>query len=324
MPEVSLGEIVDFVGGAFSGPRDARVIGVAPLGDATERHVSFLSNPRYAPQLETTRAAAVLVAKDVDGDGRYIRVDNPYFSMARVVARWFAERPAPYGISPHAVISKWANLGGNVGVGPFVSIGDNVTIGANVLIYPNVTIEPNAVIGDDTIVYPQVSIYADSKIGKRCIIHSGVVIGSDGYGFAQHEGRHHKIPQVGSVRIEDDVEVGAGCTIDRGALGETVIGEGTKIDNLCHVGHNVKIGKHCLLVAQVGIAGSATIGDYVVIAGQSGVSGHVKIGNRVQIAGKTAVFEDIADDSKVMGIPAIPFRDFAKREAMLKRMVKKR
>ena len=187
MPEVSLGEIVDFVGGAFSGPRDARVIGVAPLGDATERHVSFLSNPKYAPQLETTRAAAVLVARDLSnaGDGRYIRVDNPYFSMARVVARWFAERPAPYGISPHAVISKWANLGANVGVGPFVSIGDSVTI------------EPNSVIGDDTIVYPQVSIYADSKIGKRCIIHSGVVIGSDGYGFAQHEGRHHKIPQVG-------------------------------------------------------------------------------------------------------------------------------
>ena len=126
------------------------------------------------------------------------------------------------------------------------------------------------------------------------------------------------------MRVEDDVEIGAGCTVDRGALGETVIGEGTKIDNLCHVGHNVKIGKHCLLVAQVGIAGSATIGDYVVIAGQSGVSGHVKIGNRVQIAGKTAVFEDIADDSKVMGIPAIPFRDFAKREAMLKRMVKKK
>ena len=324
MPDVSLGEIVDFVGGAYSGPRDARVIGVAALDEATERHVSFLSNPKYAPQLVTTRAAAVLVAKDIDGDGRFIRVDNPYYSMARVVARWFSERPAPQGISPHAVISKSAKIGADAGIGPFVSIGDNVTISANTLIYSNVTIEPNTTIGDESIIYPNVSIYCDSKIGKRCIIHSAVVIGGDGYGFAQHEGRHYKIPQVGSVRIEDDVEIGAGCTVDRGALGETVIGEGTKIDNLCHIAHNVRIGKHCLLVAQVGIAGSAQIGDYVVIAGQSGVSGHVKVGNRVQIAGKTAVFDDVPDDGKVMGAPALPFRDFAKREAMLKRMVKKK
>jgi UDP-3-O-[3-hydroxymyristoyl] glucosamine N-acyltransferase len=324
MPEVSLGEIADFVGGAFSGSRDARVIGVAPLADATDRHISFLSNPKYASQVATTRAAAVLVARDVDGDGRFIRVDNPYFAMSQVVARWFAERPAPYGISPHAVVSKWANLGANAGVGHFVSIGDNVTIGANALIYSNVTIEPDCEIGEGTILYPNVSIYHGTKIGKRCIIHSGVVIGGDGYGFAFHEGRHHKIPQIGSVRIEDDVEIGAGTTIDRGALGETVIGEGTKIDNLCQIGHNVRIGKHCLLVAQAGIAGSSTLGDYVVIAGQSGVSGHVRIGNRAQIAAKSAALADVADGEKVMGIPAIPFRDFAKREAMLKRMVRKK
>lgn len=324
MPEVSLGEIADYVGGAFSGPRDARVVGVAPLSDATERHISFLANPKYAPQVATTRAAAVLVARDLDGDGRYIRVDNPYFAMSQVVAKWFAERPAPYGISPHAVISKWANLGANVGVGHFVSIGDNVTIGANALIYPNVTIEPDCAIGEGTIIYPNVSIYHGTKIGKRCIVHSGVVIGGDGYGFAFHEGRHHKIPQVGSVRIEDDVEIGAGTTIDRGALGDTVIGEGTKIDNLCQIAHNVRIGKHCLLVSQTGIAGSATLGDYVVVAGQSGVSGHVKIGDRAQIAAKSAALYDVADGEKVMGVPAMPFRDFARREAMLKRMLRKK
>jgi len=324
MPDVSLGEIADFVGGAYSGPRDVRVVGVAPLSDATERHISFLSNPKYAGQLPQTRAAAVLVAKDVDGDGKYIRVDNPYLAMARVVTRWFAEKPAPYGISPHAVISKWANLGANVAVGPFTSIADNVTIGANSIIYGNVTIEAGSTIGENTILYPNVSIYHGSKIGSRCILHSGVVIGSDGYGFAFHEGRHHKIPQVGIVRIEDDVEIGSGSTVDRAALGETVIGQGTKIDNLCHVGHNVKIGKHCLLVAQVGIAGSSTLGDYVVIAGQSGVSGHVTIGNRVQIAGKSAVFDDVPDDAKVMGVPAVPFNEFARRLATIKRLAKKK
>ena len=323
MPEVSVGEIVDFVGGAYAGPRDARVIGVAPLADATEKHISFLSNPKYASQLSSTKAAAILAARDVDGD-RLIRVDDPYFAMARVVARWFAERPAPYGISPHAVIAKWANLGPNVSVGAFTSIGDHVEIGANVIIYPHVTIEPNTTIGDDTIIYPNVSIYYGSKIGKRCIVHSGVVIGSDGYGFAQHQGRHQKIPQVGIVRIEDDVEIGAGTTIDRAALGETVIGEGTKIDNLVQIGHNVRVGKHCLLVAQAGIAGSAELGDYVAVAGQSGIAGHLKIGNRVQVAAKSAVLDDVPDDTKVMGIPAVPFREFARREATLRRLTRKK
>jgi UDP-3-O-[3-hydroxymyristoyl] glucosamine N-acyltransferase len=150
------------------------------------------------------------------------------------------------------------------------------------------------------------------------------VIGSDGYGFAQEGGRHHKIPQVGVVRIEDDVEIGAGTTVDRAALGETVIGEGTKIDNLVQIGHNVKIGRHCLLVSQVGIAGSTELGDYVVVAGQSGFAGHLKIGSRVQVAAKSAVLADVPDDTKVMGIPAVPFRDFARREAHLRKLGKRK
>jgi UDP-3-O-[3-hydroxymyristoyl] glucosamine N-acyltransferase len=211
-----------------------------------------------------------------------------------------------------------------VAVGPFVSIGENVVLGDGVVVYPNVTIEPGVVIGESSIVYPQVSIYAGSRIGARCIIHSGVVIGSDGYGFATEGGKHHKIPQIGIVRIEDDVEIGAGTTIDRAALGETVIGEGTKIDNLVQVGHNVKVGKHCLLVSQVGIAGSTRLGDSVVVAGQSGFAGHLEIGNRVQVAAKSAVLDDVPDDTKVMGIPAVPFREFARREAGLRRLGKRK
>ncbi len=264
------------------------------------------------------------MSNDLAGQSeRWIRVADPYFAMATIVSRWFAERPAPRGISALASISETAKLGANVSVGPFTSIGADVVIGDYAIIYPNVTIEAGARIGEKTIVYPQVSIYCGSIVGRRCILHSGVVVGADGYGFATHGGRHHKIPQVGIVRIEDDVEIGAGTTIDRAALGETVIGEGTKIDNLVQIGHNVKIGKHCLLVAQVGIAGSTELGDYVVAAGQVGIAGHLKIGKGAQLAAKSAVLDDVADGVKVMGIPAIPFRDFARREVALKRMTRR-
>jgi UDP-3-O-[3-hydroxymyristoyl] glucosamine N-acyltransferase len=325
MPPVAISEIVAFVQGRYDGPRELMIETVAPLASANERQLSFLSNPKYAAQLATTRAAAVLVANDVEGDdARFIRVADPYFAFASVLTRWFAERPAPRGISPQAAIAATATLGNNVAVGPFTAIGERVTIGDDVTIYANVTIEPDSAIGDGTVIFPQVSIYHGSIVGRRCTIHSGVVIGSDGYGFALHEGRHHKIAQIGIVRIEDDVEIGAGTTIDRAALGETVIGEGSKIDNLVQIGHNVKLGKHCLLVSQVGIAGSTELGDYVVVAGQSGFAGHLKIGSRVQVAAKSAVLHDVPDDSKVMGTPAVPFREFARREAALRRIVKKR
>ncbi len=314
MPEVTLGEIADFVGGSFTGARETRVSGVAPLSEATGNHISFLANPKYADQLETTRAAAILVGSEVPESARHIRVANPYFAMARVVSRWFAERPMPKGISPMASIAASARLGSNVAAGAFASIGENVVIGDNVTIFSNVAIEADCSIGEGTIIYPHVSIYYCSNIGRRCIIHSGVVIGSDGYGFATEGGRHHKIPQIGIVRIEDDVEIGAGTTIDRAALGETVIGEGTKIDNLVQIGHNVKVGKHCLLVAQVGIAGSTELGDYVVMAGQSGAAGHIRIGSGAQIAAKSAVFDHVPDNAKMRGIPAVPWREYSRRE----------
>lgn len=324
MPAVPLHDIVRYVSGRYDGP-DLLISGVAPLADATDQYLSFLSNPKYAPMLQTTRAAAVFVAEDLEGNApNWIRVGNPYFAMARTVANFFAARPRPEGLSPLASIDSTARIGSGVHIGPFVSIGEEVILGDGVVIYPNVTIEPGCVIGEGTIVYPQVSIYAGSRVGRRCIVHSGVVIGSDGYGFATEGGRHHKIPQIGIVRIEDDVEIGAGSTIDRAALGETVIGEGTKIDNLVQVGHNVKVGKHCFLVSQVGIAGSTELGDYVAVAGQSGFAGHLKIGDGVQVAAKSAVLDDVPAGTKVMGIPAVPFREYARREAVLRRLSKRK
>jgi UDP-3-O-[3-hydroxymyristoyl] glucosamine N-acyltransferase len=320
MPEVTLGEIADFVGGKFNGAREKRVSGVAPLAEATESHISFLANQKYVSQLQSTRAAAILVGSDMPEAARHIRVDNPYFAMARVVSRWFAERPMPNGVSPLASIAATARLGRNVSVGPFAAIGENAVIGDSVTIFSNVAIEADCSIGEGTIIYPLVSIYHRSRIGRRCIVHSGVVIGSDGYGFATEGGRHHKIPQIGIVRIEDDVEIGSGTTIDRAALGETVIGEGTKIDNLVQIGHNVRVGKHCLLVSQTGIAGSTELGDYVVMAGQSGAAGHLKIGAGAQVAAKSAVFDDVAEKTKVRGIPAIAWREYSRREILTSRL----
>ncbi|HSY52545.1 MAG TPA: UDP-3-O-(3-hydroxymyristoyl)glucosamine N-acyltransferase [Thermoanaerobaculia bacterium] len=321
MPAVPISEIVAFVGGRYSGPADRMIDGVAPLAGAGEAHLTFLSNPKYASQLASTRAAAILVSDSVAGDDeRLVRVSNPYYAMASVVAKYFDRRPMPAGVSPLASVAKTATLGLNAAIGPFTTIADDVVLGDGVVIFQNVSIEAGTTIGDGTIVYPQVSIYDRSVIGRRCIIHSGVVIGADGFGFATEGGRHHKIPQIGIVRIGDDVEIGAGSTIDRAALGETSIGDGTKIDDQVMIGHNVRVGRHCLLVAQVGIAGSTELGDYVVVAGQSGFSGHLTIGNGVQVAAKSAVLDDVLDGAKVMGIPAIPFREFARREAMLRRL----
>jgi UDP-3-O-[3-hydroxymyristoyl] glucosamine N-acyltransferase len=325
MPAVSVGEIVDLVAGEFAGDRDRSIAGVASLAQAKSDQLSFLSNRKYAADLAATKAGAVLVPKNLEGnDDRWIRVDDPYFAFAGIMTRWFSNRPMPKGISPKAVVSSSAKLGQDVVLGHFAIIGDEVVIGNNVTIFQGVSIEAGSIIGDDCIIYPNVTIYDGTRIGRRCIIHSGVVIGSDGYGFALHEGKHHKIPQIGIVRVEDDVEIGAGTTIDRAALGETVIGEGTKIDNLVQIGHNVKVGKHCLLVSQVGIAGSTELGDYVAVAGQSGFSGHLKIGNRVQVAAKSAVLDDVPDDTKVMGSPAVPFTEFARRHAALKKLARRK
>ena len=325
MSVVSIGEIVDFVGGEYTGDRARSVKAVAPLAQANGEQISFLSNRKYAAQLSETKAGAVLVPQHLEGnDDRWIRVQDPYFAIARIMTRWFDSRPKPKGVSSKASIASTANLGANVAVGHFATIGKNVVIGDNVIIFQNVSIEDGSTIGNDSIIYPNVVLYDGTKIGCRCIIHAGVVIGSDGYGFAMHEGKHHKIPQIGIVRIEDDVEIGAGTTIDRAALGETVIGEGTKIDNLVQIGHNVKVGKHCLLVSQVGIAGSTELGDHVFVAGQSGFSGHLKIGHRVQVAAKSAVLEDVPNDTKVMGSPAMPFNEFARRQIALKRLAQKR
>lgn len=307
MPGVRIEEIVALVGGRYAGPAGRIIHGVATLIEAGEQQLSFLGNKKYIPQVATTRAGALLVPNDLPGDDpRFIRVAKPHAALAEVIDQWFNSRQIPPGISPLAFIAPTARIGSHVRIAPFSSVGENASI------------------GDDTILYPNVTVYDGCVVGRRCILHSGVVVGSDGFGFATVDGRHRKIPQIGRVRIEDDVEVGANTTIDRAALGETVIGEGTKIDNLVQIGHNVRIGRHCLIVSQVGISGSTQFGDHVVAAGQAGFAGHIRIGDGAQIAGGAGVYHDLPPGEKVTGTPALPLREWARREVQLRRLLAKK
>lgn len=321
MPRPTTGEIADFLGGKYEGDRSVVIEGVRPIAEAGARDLTFLSNPKYASLLDQTKAAAILVKNDLAGGAsRWIRVVDPYLALARVLERWFAEIPRPEGLSPEARIDPTAQLGREVRIGAGVTIGAGCRIGDRVTIFEGSYIGPESTLGEGTTIHPNVTIYYRSQIGRRCIVHAGAVIGSDGYGFATSGGKHHKIPQIGLVRIEDDVEIGAGTTIDRAALGETVIGEGTKIDNLVQIGHNVKIGKHCLIVAQVGVAGSTEIGDGCVLGGQAGVGGHLEIGARVQVAAQSAVMKSFDGPATISGTPARPAGEHLKTQALVQKL----
>jgi UDP-3-O-[3-hydroxymyristoyl] glucosamine N-acyltransferase len=321
MPSVTTGEIADLVEGEYQGDRSRKITGARALQDAGADDLSFLANARYQTLLATTGAGAILVERGMAGDSsRWIRVKDPYLALARVLQRFFAEIPLPEGVSPLAAIAATARVAADARIGPFVSVGAEAVVGEGAVLFPGVVVGERASIGAGTIVYPNAVIYHGCLVGRRCIIHSSVVIGADGFGFASSEGIHHKIPQIGIVRIEDDVEIGAGTTIDRAALGETVIGPGTKIDNLVQIGHNVRIGRGCIIVAQAALAGSAEMGEYSVLAGQAGISGHVTVGSRVMVAAKAAVMKDLEGPVTVAGTPARPLREHLRNEALIRRL----
>ena len=323
MPAVRIAEIIEAVGGEYSGDQDRVIHGVRTLSDAGPDDLTFLSNPKYESQVTATRASAIFVKRDYQGEvdeGRLIRVDDPYLALSIVLSRWFGDVPRPSGISPEASISSSARLGEDVSIGARAVVGDDVTLGDGVTVYPGAVIGAGCDIGSGTTIYANATLYHRTRVGERCIIHSGTVIGGDGFGFATAGGKHNKLPQIGIVRIENDVEIGAGTTIDRAALGETLIGEGTKIDNLVMVGHNVKIGKHCLIVAGVAFAGSSEIGDYCVLAGHAGVAGHVRLGSRVMVAAKAAVMKDWDGPVTLAGNPARPIREKMRADALVRRI----
>ena len=289
----------------------------ATLDEAGPADVAFLANQKYAGKLSTTRAAAIIVSPGVEAPGKRLLVAaDPYFAFRNAVVALHGyrkhPRPAEGDISPHAFIDPTARLGEGTIVHPLAVIAAGVTIGARCVIYPHTYIGPQATVGDDCLLYPHVVIYDHCVLGHRVTLHAGCVIGQDGFGYATHRGAHHKIPQSGNVVIGDDVEMGAGCAIDRATLGSTVIGAGTKFSDLIAIGHGAKVGRHNLLVAQVGLAGSVETGDYVVMGGQVGVAGHLRIGHMVQIAATSGVMTDIEDGQKYGGTPAMPLNE-AKR-----------
>jgi len=285
-----LDELAKQIGAEIVGDGSIEVTSAATLEDAQPGQVAFLSNPKYQKQLETTRASAVIVASGVkEASAALLKAADPYYTYCLAVVALHGFRKHPHS-----------------GIHPSAHVDPTATIGEGSIVYPGVFVGPRCRIGRGCILYPNAVIYDDTLIGDRVIIHAGAVLGVDGYGFATHKGVHHKIPQVGNVVIEDDVEIGANATIARAALGSTLIAKGTKIDSLVMIGHGTKVGAHGLLVAQVGIAGSVTVGHHATMGGQVGVAGHLKIGDNVTIAAKAGVMADIEDQTVMLGIPAMP------------------
>lgn len=288
-------EIAQLVDGELRGDPESVVDGVASLDRAGPRHATFLASQRYSALVADTRASVIIVARDIagidDAPCTRILVDRPHEAIQAILPLLYDLQPAPAWIAPTARIGRGVTLGAGVRIEDYVVLGDGVRI------------------GDGTRVYPHVTVYAGSEIGAHCAIHSGARIGSDGFGYVFRNSRHEKIPHVGRCVVGDDVEIGANTTIDRGSVDDTVIGPGTRIDNLVQIGHNVRIGSLCLLMAQVGVAGSARIGNGVIIAGQAGIGGHVNIGDGARIAGQAGVFGDVPAGESWSGYPARPHRE---------------
>ncbi|MBI5874264.1 MAG: UDP-3-O-(3-hydroxymyristoyl)glucosamine N-acyltransferase [Deltaproteobacteria bacterium] len=316
MQNKTLKELARFVGGDIAGDENIAISDVAGIDNAGEGDITFIANPKYIAMIANAKASAFIVSPDVKAQAgkNFLYVKNPYLAFAKILAL-FNPPPLPYnGIHPDAYIHPTAKIGSSVSIYPHVFIGEDAVIGDRVSLYPGVFVGRGASIGDDTILYSNVSVRERCHIAKRVIIHCNSVVGSDGFGFAKDGAKYHKIPQVGIVRIEDDVEIGACVTIDRATLGETVVGRGTKIDNLVQIAHNVTIGEDCVIVAQAGIAGSTKIGSRVTLAGQVGVVGHIEIGDDVIIGSQSGVAQDITSKGVFSGSPAIPHRDWLKAQ----------
>ncbi len=302
-----LSELAEFVGGTVIGDGDVEISGVASIDEAKTGEITFIANSRYLRKLGETRASAVIVPKEVkSADKPLICTGNSHLAFVKILTLFSAKPYQPKGIDPNARISPTALLGKDLTIYPYVYIGDRCRIEDRVTLYPGVYVGEDSVIGEDSVLHSNVSVYSGSVIGKRVILHSGVVVGADGFGFVKDGKRNVKIPQVGKVIIEDDVEVGANSTIDRAALGQTIIRRGVKIDNLVQVAHNVEIGEDSIIVAQAGIAGSTKIGKNVILAGQVGVVGHIEIGDNVQVGAQSGVGQNLPPDQAFSGSPAFP------------------
>lgn len=325
--EYTLKEISQAIGESeIIGDPNYKVSSPAPLKEAGAKQISFYANSKFKDFIGSCQAGALLVDKNKAAEaagfpGGKILAANVIWAWAKTLKLWENGAQSEFkGLNPKASIAPNAQLGKNVSVGAFAVIEDGARVGEETTIYPNCFIGKNVSVGSNAIIYPNVVIRENCAIGDRVIIHSGAVIGSDGYGFVTVNGKHEKIPQIGNVVIENDVEVGANVTIDRATVGTTRIGEGTKIDNLVQIAHNVDVGKHCLLVAQSGIAGSSKLGNYVVLGGQSGVSDHVEIAEGTMVGGGAGVIGDVKTKEILWGMPARKYKEQMRLLALMNKL----
>jgi UDP-3-O-[3-hydroxymyristoyl] glucosamine N-acyltransferase len=300
-------EIAKHLQGEVFGDATVALKSFAPAEHAQAGDLTFAENEDYFARAEQSTATAIITDKHFTSARKIlIRVPNARIAFAKALALFFPDQKFNAGIHPTAVIAPSAKIDTSAHVGPYCVIGERVCVGARTVLQAGNFVGDDSKIGDDVNLFPNVTIYPRTEIGHRVRVHAGTVIGSDGFGYVPDDRIHRKVPQIGNVIIGDDVEIGANVTIDRGALGSTVIGKGTKIDNLVHIAHNIEIGEHCLLCAQVGLAGSSKLGNHVVLAGQVGIAGHLKIGNQVTIGSKAGVMHNIPDGEKWLGMPAQP------------------
>ena len=314
-------QIAQLVGGRFEGAADPEITDVAAVDRARESELTFVAHAKYASYLERSAAGVVMVAEALAGrveDQRpRIVVKDVHRAVAQLLEKLHPEHRPAAGVHPTAVIGAGSELAGDVIVEPYVVIGERVRIAPGAWIGAHTVIGDDCRIGPETRTHPHVTLYSKVQLGARCIVHSGARLGSDGFGYTLVDGQHRKVPQVGGVIIGDDVEIGANTTIDRGSVGPTEIGNGVKIDNLVHLGHNVRVGDLSIIVAQVGVSGSTVLGKGVTLAGQSGLPGHLNIGDRATIAAKSAPFGDVPAGATVTGYPAVPHKDFLRTQAAL-------
>jgi len=307
-------EIAAQLGGEVIGDPSLIINGFAPADRAQPGDLTFAENENYFARADQSAASAIIVDGNFTSKRKVlIRVANSRIAFAKVLPLFFPEALPPAGTHASAVVAPSAQIHPSAHLGPWCVVGEDAVIGARCVLRGGNHVGAGCVLGEEVHLFPNVILYPNTELGARVRIHSGTVIGSDGFGYVLDNGMHRKVPQIGNVVIREDVEIGANVTIDRGALGPTVIGKGTKIDNLVQIGHNVTVGEHCLVVSQVGVAGSTRLGNYVILAGQVGLAGHIKIGNRVSVAAQSGVMHNIPDGEKWMGAPAQPDRQ-AKRQ----------
>jgi UDP-3-O-[3-hydroxymyristoyl] glucosamine N-acyltransferase len=318
-----LSHIARLIKGELIGDGNIPITGVKNIEQAEAGDITFLAHPKYKTHLDNTRAAAIIVSPDFKGIKKHhVVVDNPYVALSQVLEYFYGLPHVAIGVHPLAVIGKNPKLGERISIYPWAVLGNNVELSEEVTIYPGACVGDNVKIGANSVIHQNVSIYPGIIIGERVNIHSGSVIGSPGFGYVWDGEKHRHIPQVGSVVIEDEVDVGANVTIDRGTMGDTRIGRGTKIDNLVQIAHNVTIGEHSIVVAQVGVSGSTQIGHHVIMGGQAAVVGHIQIGDQVKVAARTGISKSVPSGAIMAGFAGVPHAEWRKSEVAVRRLPK--